>query len=133
MVKERWQNPRPGECSEQRAFVKLVEAIRGDVDLGIADNEEAEEVWQKIRNKLTHMAMPDGGAGVIETSHSLEEVEVALRTGPKAFVKSSDGRWVCISDRLNVDIPVIEAWILRKIEESSDDSSIEAALAWVQA
>jgi hypothetical protein len=137
VVKDRWMNPRPGDCNEQRAFIKLVEAMREEIDLGIADNKEAEEVWQKIRNKLTHMAMPDGGAGVYEGGHTLEEVETQIRNGPKAFMKAAemkgaDERWACISDRLNMDIPRIEVWLQRKIDACEDVGIIESALDWIR-
>jgi hypothetical protein len=38
LVKEKWPLPRPGDCNEERAFVKFVDAMRGEITLGIADS-----------------------------------------------------------------------------------------------
>jgi hypothetical protein len=70
IVQKRWQVLRVGECNEQRAFAKFIVAMLSCVDLGLENDADAEEVWRVIRNRLTHMAAPHGGAAVYQGSFS---------------------------------------------------------------
>jgi hypothetical protein len=126
------QSPRPGDCNEQRAFTKFIEAMKGEVNLGIANNVESEEVWRKIRNNLTHMAAPDGGIAVYQGENQREKVELLIRSAQLAFTKKEDGRWICLPDRLALDMQVVADWLLTRIDECKDIDRIKRSLKWIR-
>jgi len=128
----RWEAPRIGGCNEQVAFTKFAQSIKPTIDLGLADNEEAGEVWRFFRNALAHMGWPLGMVLVLKSERSSPEAERILRAGPKAFWKDdTTKRWSFNVDRLLIEMDAISDWLSEQIEMCPYPERVESAAAWM--
>lgn len=129
--KTNWMQPKIGSCNETEAFGRLIEALqREGIDLGLPPTE-ARAVWDRFRNKLAHMAYPEGvvefcGATAAKT---LDEARAAIRRLP-AF-RVHDGRWVCNADRLSLDVLKIADWLCEKVGRCTKLDRIKKLAEWV--
>jgi len=125
--------PREGDCNESNAFSALVRDLHKDgIDLGVEDNDAA-QVWTDFRNRLAHMAFPDGIVAVYADQpkrRTAFQAEKFIREGRKSFEKGESG-WMCVADRLSLDISDISEWLCQKIDEESEDSNVLKLQLWI--
>ncbi len=131
--KTRWGEPFLGSCNESSAFAMLVKALRKDgIDLGVP-NGDASKVWKDFRNRLAHMAHVSGTATVYTTGRPQfkpKAAEAWIKNGPKAFVKEN-GRWICMVDRLSLDILDICEWLCRKLDACTELKHVRSFERWL--
>lgn len=130
--KTNWIPPKSGSCNETEAFERLIEALHGDgIDLGLA-TEQARDVWERFRNKLAHMAHPEGIVEVSTANESkpLEDAKGAIERSVLPF-RMKDGRWVCNADRLSLDLVAVAEWLCKKIDECAEEDRITRLADWM--
>jgi len=127
-----WRVPRVGDCNEERAFKKLVGAVRGAIDLGVPE-DKAIEVWKTFRNPLTHMAWPEGSVAVDQLPGGPASAEMQARSsGPPPFrFLPENGIWQCNVDRLTMVMMSIVEWVCKQIEACADDDRVKKAVGWI--
>jgi hypothetical protein len=127
-----WKLPKVWSCNETEAFGRLIEALHRDgIDLGLPPSE-AEAVWDRFRNKLAHMAHPQG---VVEVSAAnegkpLKDPRGVIQRGVPAF-RLRDGRWVCNADRLSLDVLEIADWLCKELDRC-DEQRIRGLAEWMR-
>jgi len=127
-----WRIPRAGDCTEERAFKKLVGALCPTIELGVPE-DKAIDVWRKFRNYLTHMAWPDGSVVVYAVRGGSAKAEHELRSGgpPFRFLPGQD-LWQCNVDRLTVMVMDITNCVCDVILACPHDERILGTLEWME-
>jgi hypothetical protein len=127
-----WVPPKSGSCNETEAFGRLIDALNRDgIDLGLP-TAEAENVWGRFRNKLAHMAHPQGVVEVIAANEGKPPNDLvnAIRKTAPAF-RMKDERWVCNADRLSLDVLVIADWLCKQVDGCTEQDRIARLAEWM--
>jgi hypothetical protein len=128
--KTRWSPQPNGSCNEEAAFSALIKALLHDgIDIGLQVNE-AGTVWKQFRNKLAHMAQPEGWVEVYGSDRALTNPRATIENMPS--FRKADGHWVCNADRLSVDVQRVADWLCERVDACCEHARVTTALTWLQ-
>jgi len=123
------------EVSERNAFIGLARDYPLDFGLG-QDREHIGRAWDRIRNKLSHMATLEKDTVAVALSFSeditYKDAKDAIRVRTQPSFEHRGETLLCYVDLLNDDLERITDWICHDVEAGRFDPNLEDALMFLE-
>lgn len=127
--------------TERDCFIKFASDLEyplfnGSKELPISEQKVLyDKIWNSFRNKLAHMAMPDGTATALDFGDMSynDAVEILDINTDAAFVKQED-RYVVFPDLFARDIKEWVRWLNQKIHDPKkfNEQRVIATINWIK-